>query len=138
MRIVIILCLWPPPRKVLRPETFDSDPNTHGAPLPQGNTPPLNFACNSPAPLSNFEFISLEFRGFLPIVDSSDHRIACKIGDEGLKGRSQSLARNHADPEAHAPFPHLITCPHAPGRPGPHTLAFHEPARTNINSSKIL
>lgn len=58
---------------------------------PQGNTPPLNFACNSLplnfarnslTTLSNFEFISLEFCGFLTIAHLSDHRITCEIGDE--------------------------------------------------------
>ena len=33
-----------------------------------------------PATLSNFESTSLKFCGFLPIVDLSDHRIACEIG----------------------------------------------------------
>ena len=52
-------------------------PKPDGAPLPH-----LNFACNSPTPLSNFEFTSLKFRGFLDIANWSDDRIACEIGGE--------------------------------------------------------
>ena len=52
-------------------------PKPDGAPLPH-----LNFACNSPTPLSNFEFTSLKFRGFLDIANWSDDRIACGIGGE--------------------------------------------------------
>ena len=139
MRIVIILCLWPPPRKVLAPETSVYGPSpsycsTTQNPLspptpfmwicpdcgklawtralmtprsrenhrPQGNTPPPNFACNSPplnfarnslTTFSNFEFISLEFCGFLTIAHLSDHRITCEIGDEL---RKPTAARPHA------------------------------------------
>ena len=77
MRIVIILCLYPTPRKVLGPETADGDPKIPGAPLPH-----LNFARNSPATLSNFESTSLEFCGFLDIANWSDDRITCEIDVE--------------------------------------------------------
>ena len=55
--------------------------------------PHINVACNSPATLSNFESTSLEFRAFLNIANLSDHRIACEINDERLKGPIQSFAR---------------------------------------------
>ena len=77
MRIVIILCLCPPPRKVLAPETPDDDPKIHGTSLPH-----LNFARNSPATLSNFESISVGFCGFLDIANWSDDRITCEIDGE--------------------------------------------------------
>ena len=131
MRIVIILCLRPAPRKVLGPEipgtrrgpsacSFDCDtnrchpatpgtqqppapsnlwhagiPDTHkppGSPLPQGNTPPPNFTCNSPTLLSNFESTSLKFRGFLDIANWSDDRIACEIDGE-LRWPTPTLRR---------------------------------------------
>ena len=121
MRIVIILCLCPAPRKVLAPETpggptpegrqpelrlqheplpprnpwhpgIPGTPKPPGAPLPQGNTPPPNFACNSPTPLSNFESTSLKFRGFLDIPNWSDDRIACEIDGE-LRWLTPTLRR---------------------------------------------
>ena len=55
------------PRNPLHPDTSGS------------TTPHLNFARNSPATLSNFESISLEFCGFLKVVNLSDHRITCEI-----------------------------------------------------------
>ena len=51
-------------------------------PETSGSTPPPNFACNSPTPLSNFESTSLKFRGFLDIANWSDDRIACEIVSE--------------------------------------------------------
>ena len=68
---------------------------------PQGNTPPPNFACNSPplnfarnslTTLSNFEFISLEFCGFLEVPNLPDHRITCEIGG-GLRWPAPTLRR---------------------------------------------
>ena len=55
--------------------SFDDAVKPRKTPLPR-----FNVACNSPATLSNFESTSLKFCGFLPIVDLSDHRIACEIG----------------------------------------------------------
>ena len=86
MRIVIILCLYPTPRKVLGPET-PGNPKIPGAPLPH-----LNFARNSPATLSNFESTSLEFCGFLDIANWSDDRITCEIGGE-LRWLTPTLRR---------------------------------------------
>ena len=57
--------------------SFDDAVKPRKTPLPH-----LNFACNSPSTLSNFESTSLKFCGFLPIVDLSDHRIACEIDGE--------------------------------------------------------
>ena len=59
---------------------------------PQGNTPPLNFACNSPATLSTFESTSLEFCGFLEVPNLPDHRITCEIGG-GLRWPAPTLRR---------------------------------------------
>ena len=161
MRIVIILCPCPTPRKVLGPETlaarrgpsacsFDCDTNRchlgipgtqkpwhpetlaprnplHSETLPPSNpwhpetsgiTPPhLNFARNSPATLSNFESTSLEFCGFLKVVNLSDHRITCEIDGE----------LRCAEPNASTHSPH-------------HTLTptTRELARTNIDIPGIL
>ena len=70
-----------PPRNAWHPATPDTQ-KPPGSPLPQGNTPPPNFACNSPTLLSNFESTSLKFRGFLDIANWSDDRIACEIDGE--------------------------------------------------------
>ena len=111
----------PAPRNTWQPET-------PGTPQPlapinpwhtetSGSTPPhLNFARNSPATLSNFESTSLEFCGFLKVVNLSDHRITCEIDGE-------------------------LQCaePNASTRSPVHTLASttHELARTNIDIPKI-
>ena len=124
MRIVIILCLCPAPRKVLGPETlaarrgssacsFDCNTNRCHLGIPgtqqslaprnpwhpetSGSTPPPNFACNSPTPLSNFESTSLRFCGFLAIDDLSDHRITCEIGESSgsISALHQVLRRSH-------------------------------------------
>ena len=58
-------------------------PSNPWHPETSGITPPhLNFARNSPATLSTFESTSLEFCGFLMVVNLSDHRITCEIGGE--------------------------------------------------------
>ena len=139
MRIVIILCPCPTLRKVLGPETlaarrgpsacsFDCDTNRCHLGIPGtqkpwhretsgSTTPHLNFARNSPATLSNFESTSLEFCGFLKVVNLSDHRITCEIGGE-------------------------LQCaePNASTRSPVHTLASttHKLARTNIDIPGIL
>ena len=92
MRIVIILIAWRTSRKVLRPETLDRNSSGEtrkplGAPLPH-----FNFARNSLTIPSNFEFTSLKFCGFLPIVNLSDHRITCEIGGE-LRWPAPTLRR---------------------------------------------
>ena len=56
--------------------SFDDAAKPQKTPLPH-----LNFACNSPTTLSNFEIGSLKFRGFLDVVNLSDDRIACEIGE---------------------------------------------------------
>ena len=113
---------------------------------PQGNTPPPNFACNSPplnfarnslTTFSNFEFISLEFCGFLTIAHLSDHRITCEIDDEL---RKPTAVRHHPRRRSRSPrsHPHLNRCCRATCRPGSHTQAFHEPTQTDIKISEIL
>ena len=93
------------PRNPWHPETSGS------------TTPHLNFARNSPATLSNFESTSLEFCGFLKVVNLSDHRITCEIDGE-------------------------LQCaePNAPTRSPVCTLASttHELARTDIDILGIL
>ena len=54
--------------------------------------PPLNFARNSLTTFSNFEFISLEFCGFLKVPNLSDYRITCEIGGE-LRWPAPTLRR---------------------------------------------
>lgn len=72
--------------------SFDDAVKPRETPLPH-----LNFACNSPTTLSNFEIGSLKFRGFLDVVNLSDDRIACEI--EGSSGSisvlRQVLRRSH-------------------------------------------
>ena len=82
---------------------------------PQGNTPPLNLARNSLTTLSNFEFTSAEFCGFLTIAHLSDHRITCEIDDE-LRWRAPTLRR-------------IARCSH---------LTTHELPRTDIDIAEIL
>lgn len=111
----------------LRPETPGTQkplapinlrhPETSGSTPPPGQYPSLNFACNSPTTLSNFESTSLRFRGFLDISNWSDDRIACEIDGE-------------------------LQCaePNASTRSPVRTLASttHELARTNIDIPGIL
>ena len=132
MRIVIILIAWHTSRKVLAPETLDRSSSGEtrkplGAPLPH-----FNFARNSLATPSNFEFTSLKFCGFLPVVNLSDHRITCEIGDERAEREIPELRQVphlSRSPHSHPPPHYLSPCP---SQARPHTLAFHEPARTNI------
>ncbi len=70
-----------PPSNPWHPETLPPSNPLH--PETSGSTTPhLNFARNSPATLSNFESTSLEFCGFLKVVNLSDHRITCEIDGE--------------------------------------------------------
>ena len=112
---------------------------------PQGNTPPPNFACNSPplnfarnspTTLSNFEFISLEFCGFLTITHLSAHRITCEIADELRKptaARHQVLRRSRN---------YALTLPncrhHDLHRPGLRAPSVDELVQTDIKLSEIL
>ncbi len=73
---------------LMTPEASMNHRKTPGkTPLPH-----LNFACNSPATLSNFESTSLKFRGFLNIANLSDHRIACEIGGASEEPKRRRLA----------------------------------------------
>ena len=169
MRIVIILCLRPPRRKVLAPEITDDtlvpshtateqpscDWSIHahrrpyrrpyllmtsrslGDHYPQSNTPPLNFACNSPTSLSNFESTSLKFRGFLPIVNLSDHRIACEIDGEPRWPTSALHQPSHLSqsPRSHSPdVRRQATPPHT----DQHAYSIDELARNGIKIPEIL
>ena len=94
------------------PDTSDNALKPRGPPLPH-----LNFARNSPATLSNFESTSLEFCGFLKVVNLSDHRITCEIDGE----------LRCAEPNASTRSPvRTLACTN------------HEPARTNIDIPGVL
>ena len=111
----------------LRPETPGTQkplapinlrhPETSGSTPPPGQYPSLNFACNSPTTLSNFESTSLRFRGFLDIANWSDDRIACEIGGE--------LRCATPNASTHCPVRTL-------------TSTTHKPARTDIKIPEIL
>ena len=137
MRIVIILCPWPTPRKVLRPETLDRNSSDEarkpwGAPVPH-----FNFARNSLTTPSNFEFTSLKFCGFLPVVNLSDHRITCEIGDERAEREIPELRQiphRSRSPPSHSPNVHRRATPTHTGR---HAYSIDELARNDIKFSEI-
>ena len=94
--------------------------------------PHFNFARNSLATPSNFESTSLKFCGFLPIVNLSDHQITCEIDGEPRWPTSALHQPSHLSRSPIPTLPHLNCRHRVSRRTGPHTLAFHKPARTNI------
>ena len=135
MRIVIILIAWRTPRNVPRPAGNSSNEakKPRGIPVPHSN-----FARNSPSTLSNFEVISLKFRGFRDIANLSDYRITCEINDERLKGSIPELRRvprRSQCPRFRFPNAHRRATPTHAGR---HAHPIDEHARTIIRFTEIL
>ena len=105
---------------------------------PQSNTPALNFACNSPTSLSNFEFTSLKFCGFLPVVNLSDHRITCEIGDERAEREIPELRqvpRQSRSPRSRSPDVRRQATPTHTGR---YAHSIDELTRNGIKVPEIL